>query len=414
MNSLVLFSGTMLANVLNYFFHLAVGRMVSVEVYGEVESLISLVNIISVPAMTLAMVATKFSACSKADCNPGESHEVWKYLNRKILKFGIPLFLLAVLATPYVADFMKIESWTPFVFIWIMMFLSFFAAVNSGILTGWQKFKDISLTGVWGAIVKLAAVIILVKAGFALNGAIGSFFLGVLASYIASIVMLRFIISAKETGAEDDVEKKFDFDSLKKYVLPAFLATLVINILGNVDMLLAKHNLDAVAAGQYGALTIVSKIIFYATGVIATVLFSMSAEDSHKNNDSLRIFRNASYLMLSLSAVATLIYFVFPELVLSILFGSKYSDVAGYLGWFAILVTLYSFANLEIQYLLSINSKADASYWMLAISLAAVVSLMFFGTNIYAILGIMIAAQILAIFIGLRYIFKSRKFTPVK
>lgn len=410
MNSLVLFSGTMLANVLNYFFHLAVGRMVSVEVYGEVESLISLVNIISVPAMTLAMVATKFSACSKADCNPGESHEVWKYLNRKVLKFGIPLFLLAVLATPYVADFMKIESWTPFVFIWIMMFLSFFAAVNSGILTGWQKFKGIGLTGVWGAIVKLAAVIILVKAGFALNGAIGSFFLGVLASYIASIVMLRFIISAKETGAEDDVEKKFDFDSLKKYVLPAFLATLVINILGNVDMLLAKHNLDAVAAGQYGALTIVSKIIFYATGVIATVLFSMSAEDSHKNNDSLRIFRNASYLMLSLSAVATLIYFVFPELVLSILFGSKYSDVAGYLGWFAILVTLYSFANLEIQYLLSINSKADASYWMLAISLAAVVSLMFFGTNIYAILGIMIAAQILAIFIGLRYIFKLQKY----
>ena len=135
----------------------------------------------------------------------------------------------------------------------------------------------------------------------------------------------------------------------------------------------------------------------------------MSAEDSHKKNNPLLIFRNASYLMLLISSVAIAIYFIFLELVLGLLFGSKYTDVAGYLGWFAILVTLYSFANLIIQYLLSINGKASVSYWMLVVAGLATVSIMLFGHSIYDIMNIMIVAQILAILIGAYYIFKSNK-----
>lgn len=407
MNSLILFSGTMFASFLNYLFHLFIGRMVSVEIYGEIESLVSLINIISVPAMTLTMVATKYAACSKADRNAGESKEIMKYLNKKIFKYGAPLFLSALIATPYLSDFMKIESDLPVIFIWVLMFLSFFGSVNNGILTGWQKFKDVSWAGIWGAVVKLVGGIVLIKVGFALNGAIGSFLLGGIASYIASIVMLKFIIRA-EDKKDGDLAKKFDTSELKQYVLPAFAATLAIAILGNVDMVLAKHNLDAVTAGQFGALTIVSKIIFFATGVIGTVLFSMSAEDSHKKNNPLLIFRNAAYLMFFVAASASIIYFVFPETVLSVLFGNKYADVAGYLGWFAILVTLYSFVNLIMQYLMSIHQSKSA-YAMLALAIMAALLVMFLGVNISVILGIMVAAQTAAILAGSFYIFKSTR-----
>lgn len=407
MNSLILFSGSMFANVLNYLFHLFIGRMVSVEIYGEIESLVSLIGIVSVPAMTLGMVATKYAACSKADCNAGESKEIWKYLNKKIFKYGLPLFVLALIVTPYVREFMNIESNLPVIFIWIMMFLSFFASINNGILSGWQKFKDTSWVGIWGSMVKLIGAVILIKLGFALNGAIGSFLLGGIASYIASVLMLKFIIRA-ENKKEGNLEKKFDTAELKRYILPAFAATLAITILGNVDMVIAKHNLDAMMAGQYGALTIVSKIIFFATGVIGAVLFSMSAEDSHKKNNPMLIFRNASYLMLFVSISAMIIYFVFPELVLSILFGNKYAAVAGYLGWFAILVTLYSFVNLIMQYLMSIHQTSN-TYIMLAIAILATVLAMFIGSSISAILWIMVIAQIAAILTGFYFIFNSRE-----
>ncbi|HTX86682.1 MAG TPA: hypothetical protein VMC41_01275, partial [Candidatus Nanoarchaeia archaeon] len=101
-NSLILFGGSFIANLLNYLFHLAIGRIVSPEIYGQTESLISLIAIISVPAATLGLVATKFAAAGKAENNPSSSAGLMKYLNRQIFIFGLPIFLLALALTPLV------------------------------------------------------------------------------------------------------------------------------------------------------------------------------------------------------------------------------------------------------------------------------------------------------------------------
>jgi len=183
---------------------------------------------------------------------------------------------------------------------------------------------------------------------------------------------------------------------------------LAINILSNADMVIAKHNLDEISAGQYGALTIVSKIIFFATGVIASVLFSMSAESDHKKGNPMTIFRNASYLMLFVSICATIIYFIFPNMVLGILFGKKYLSVSHYLGWFAIMVSLFSFTNLIFQYLLSIH-KTKIVYSLLTISIIASGLILFLGKSFSAILIIGSIAQLLAIIFGFYFILRGRE-----
>jgi O-antigen/teichoic acid export membrane protein len=403
-NSIILFSGSMLGNVLNYIFHLVVGRMVSVEIYGEVESLVSLITIVSVPAMTLGMIATKYSACSKADNDRRSSHDLMVYLNKKVFIYGIPIFAVAMFATPFFKEFLNISENMPLIIIWLMMFLALLGSINNGILLGWQKFKDASWIGVLGAIVKLISAIILIKLGFVLSGAVGSFAIGALASYIASIFTLRFILREKRAGDQNSI----DFRSVKKYVVPALIGNLAISILGNADMVLAKHNLDPLLAGQYGALTIVSKIIFFATGVIATVLFTMSAEGNHRKNNSRAILVQASALMLLVSTVAIAFYFAFPKFILSLLFGNKYSSVALYLGFFAVVVSLFSFVNLFLQYLLSIHRTKIAN-WLLSIAILEVVFVMFLGKSISAIIALVALIQVLAIITCFVFLFNKKK-----
>jgi len=406
-NSAVLFIGTMLASVLNYFFHLIIGRLVSVEIYGETESLLSLINIISVPAMTLTMVATKYAASCNAEKDRKGSREIWKYLNKKVLKYGLPIFALAVVLTPQIGNFLNIKNNFSLILIWITMLLSFFSAINLGILRGWQKFKQVSLAGIWGAAAKLIFGVILVKVGFALNGIVGSFMLGALASYFGAIFALKFIITKKKDNEIEDCNYKIDFKSLKRYVVPALVGNFAIAILGNADMVLAKHNLNSVLAGQYAALTVVSKIIFFATGIIASVLFSMSAENHHKKSDTLEIFKNASLLVLGVSFCAVIFYFIFPEFVLGMLFRNKYADVAGYLGWFAIMVTIYSYVNLMFQYLLSIK-KTKIAYGLFAVSSASSLVILFIGKDIYAILTIITITQISALMLGFYFLLKEK------
>lgn len=401
-NSAILFVGIMGASVLNYVFHLVIGRMVSIEEYGKIESLNSLIYIILIPTATLTMIVTKYGAGFKANDDKAGNRAFGRYLEKKIFVYGLPVFALFLLITPYVGNFLKIEERWPLVMLWILMFISFFSAVNSGILNGWQKFKSISAMNIWNAGIKLVFGALLVKLGFALSGAMGGYVLGGIVSYIASIIFLRFIFSAKVDGLVKPVMR----ESLKAFIIPFFIGNLAINIMGNADMILAKHILDPTQAGQYGALTIVSKIIFFATGVIATVLFSMSSENHYKKNDPGKIFRNASLLMLAISACAVIFYFLFPALILKLLFGSKYTGVAGYLGWFAVMVALFSYVNLMFQYLLSIH-KTKIVYSLLAISLISSLMILFTGHDIYGILKVTIISQAAGIFVGVYFLLSS-------
>ena len=405
-NSLILFSGTMAANVLNYFFHLLVGRAVSVSAYGEVESLLSLLAITSIPSAAIMMLATKYSASCKAENDLESNYGVMRYLNKKVFVYGFPFFLIALSLTPYLREFMNISSNFPIIIVWILMYLSFFGSITGGIINGWQKFKEANWTGILGTVVKLVSVIILIKVGLGAKGVMGSFLISGIFSYLISLYFIRFIFRAKKKE-KIDFKKKLAIGSIKDYLIPIFFGNLAIAILGNADMVLAKHNLDAVSAGQYGALTIVSKIIFFFTGVLASVLFSMSAEDSHKKNDSMKIFRQALYLLLFVSVFAIIAYFIFPELILSLLFKNKYVSVATYLGWFAIMVSIFSLVNLIFQYLLSIH-KTKVVYSLLFVSILTVLATLFLGKNIYAILLIMTTAQITAALVCL--FFLSRTF----
>jgi len=407
-NSAILFVGTMVVSVLNYIFHLVIGRVVSVEIYGEAEALISLITIISVPAATLTMVATKYVAACKVQDDKIGSYEILKYLNKKVLMYGLPFFLLAGFATPIIGRYLNIDNNLALILIWLSMLLSFFGAVNLGVLRGWQKFKDISYSGVWGAVAKFIFGIVLVKIGFALNGIVGSFVLGTLAVYVFTIFALRFIFIQKENhNSQSYCENKVDFKALKKYIVPVFVGNLAITILGYADMILAKHNLSAIEAGQYGALTVVSKIIFFATGIIASVLFSMSAENSHKGESSHSILKIALTLVLFASLVAIFVYFAYPVFILGMLFGSKYVVVAPFLGWFAIAVTLFSLSNVIFQYLLSIH-KTKISYAFMLIAIILVILIELYGTNIGAILTILIISQIAAIIVGSFYLFDGK------
>lgn len=398
-NSAILFIGTMAGNVLNYVFHLLLGRMTSVELYGEIESLIALTAIVAIPAATLGMIITKYSAHTKAENNPYGSHLIFKAFNQKIITWGIPLFLLALALTPLVKNFLKIDEYWPIILIWILMFLGFFSAITGGILTGWQKFKETSWISIISTLAKIVVGIGLLKIGFGASGVMGGFVLGGIIMYILSVRILRFT-KAKSADSKENL----DYSAMKKYFWPALMGIISITILSNIDMVLAKNKLDAIAAGQYGALSVASKAIFFATGVLGSVLFTMSAEENHKKGNSRRQLRNAVFLTFLATVLATTFYFLFPKFVLGVFFGSKYNDVAQYLGWFALMVSLFSFAHLFIQYLLSIN-RVKAALAFMFIALAEVLAIFLFAKSIYGIISIVIIIQIIAILTGLYFIF---------
>ncbi len=346
----------MIANVLNYVFHLMVGRMVSPGAYGEIESLISLLTIISVPAGTLTLIATKYAADMKAAGNVMGTLVLSRYLTKKVLIFGAPIFLVALLLTPLVKDFLNTEGRLPILLLWGVMFFTFLSAATSGILTGWQKFTNTSVIGVLATVLKLLAVLLLLKFGFAVSGVVGSYVLSTLFVYIANLFLLRRFFLKNVGGNEE--ETVVTFSGMKSYVIPAFYGTLSIAVLGNVDMIFAKHHLEAVTSGEYGALSVAAKTIFFVTGVLTTVLFAMSAEENKQGKTGSRTFGLAVGLT-SLVVIGSILFFsLFPEFVVSLLFGEKYLAVSHLLPWFALAAGIYSACQVR-RSVLNSNELSD-------------------------------------------------------
>jgi O-antigen/teichoic acid export membrane protein len=407
--SAVLFAGTIAANALNYLFHLAIGRMVSAEVYGEIESLASLLVIVSVPSATLGMVATKYGARTRSENGPGDHVWLFRYLNRNILVYGSVLLGTVFLGTPWLRDFLNFDQSLPIFLVWALMFFSLLSSVTTGFLAGWQKFWIINYAAVWGNALKLIVGVGLVAVGFGVSGAMGGFLSGGIGGYLVSLLAFRSLV--RPSGKVEHATERQEFSAVdpkevRGYIAWAFFGNLAMAMLGNADMVFAKHHLEAVTAGEYGTLFIASKTIFFMTSVVASVLFAVSAGKRHGHKDSLRLFRQGILLTLGLCGGVLLVFSLFPHFVLGVLFHKATLPVAGALGWFALSASLYSLVNIVFQYLLSIRQLRIIP-WLFAVAVLESVWLAASEPTFYEFIASVIVIQTLASLIGLFFVMKG-------
>lgn len=412
-NSVVLFAGTMAMNALNYIFHLSLGRMVSAETYGALQSLIALLTIVSVPAAALTMIATKYGAVAKARGDYSFGQDLFVYLNKQVVKYGWPLIVIGFLLIPFIKSFLHIDDTLSVALLWMLAAMTFFSSVSIGILSGWQKFGSVNTANVISTGIKLLLGVILAYLGFGLDGIVFGLVLAGVIGYFISVKRLGFLArGSNSVETQPKTKEPFDFSSVREYATTAIIGTLGITALGNVDIVLAKHSLTPELAGAYGALAVVAKIIFFVTGVVATVLFSMSSESVEKNNNrhpqSFFVFWSALALTITVSAAAVAFYFFAPKFVMGIFFGDKYLAVAPFLGWFGLAAGFYAVVNLILQQLLSMHLIRPAQ-WLLVITMIESLALFFFGASLASIIAIVIGAQILALFFGLAFVLKACK-----
>ncbi|NCU42152.1 MAG: hypothetical protein EOM19_05565 [Candidatus Moranbacteria bacterium] len=395
-NSALLFAGTMTANILNYVFHFAMGRMVSPQAYGEVEAIVSLLAIITIPSSAIVIVATRYAARFKARNDVRKSERLFFLFHKKVFLFIFPLLFIGFFATPWVQSFLKIEDSFAIYFLWGLAFLSFFNAIAKGTMSGWQRFLGLGIVNASVSFVKLVFSVFFVWLGFSVGGVVGALLLSSVSGYILFLFILgRFRKKEYNKGKEKPtLEGNQPKNSVYTYAIPVLFSTFAFMMLGNADMVLAKHHLSPEDAGLYGALFIVSKTIFFFSSILAGVMFSMSAEEHeksilHKTKNRSKIFRNAALLTLFICLISIVFFFLFPAFVLSIFFGEKYLAGTHLLGWFAVASSLYTLIYLFLQYFLSIH-KTIIVWWVVLGVVAEAFAIYIWGYSIESIISLIL------------------------
>jgi O-antigen/teichoic acid export membrane protein len=339
-HSSILFIASLIAGFLNYLYQVYVGRVLGPSDYSIFSSLVSLLLIISIPSSTILTSVAKLVS----EYNP--EHGKIKFLIaqafKKLTLIGGLVSLLFIISSAYIGDFLKIDSRMPFLILSLVLFISFLTPILTGALQGLQMFNQMGINGIAGAFFKLIFGVVLVYFSFGVNGALLALFLGSFFALLSALIPLRFLKTSREVNGN---VKFFT------YSMTVLFATVGLSFLPNVDILLVKHYFDNANAGYYAAAALLGKVILFITGPIVMVMFpKVSVMHNKKDNKGISLLHNTLLYTGALALSIIIVYGIFPEFVVNVLFGPKFTGIKELLGYFAVALTFFSLTNAVVFY----------------------------------------------------------------
>lgn len=386
-SSSIIFIGTIIGSFFSYLFNMLVGRWLGPEQYGEFAALLSLMMIISVFGGAVLTVTMKYSSELFAQQRYAALKKLFLVFSRYALFAGLGLFGISLLFVGLISNFLSIQNNAAIILVLFSFIFGFLMVVNRGILQGTQRFVPLSIISVIEPGLRLFFGIILIKAGFALLGTLLGIVLATVVVYLLTFFPLKKLFAGRKKDKTTFVFNKRDIFS---YSAPAFLATVLLMISLNMDVLLIKHYFSGEDAGVYAAISTIGKIILYTSGPIISVMFPMISEKATKGDKHYKIFLGSLVFTLICGLVILGVYYLAPGMVINILYGAKYADSYRLLAPVGFAFLLYSLVNLITSYFLSIKDFKFL-YFFFGVIVLQFLTINSFHSSIEVVVKILIA-----------------------
>lgn len=346
-DNFILFISNFILGFFGYLYQFYLGRVLGPADYGIIGALFAIAYIEGVSFNTIFATTTKFTASLKAKNELNKLNPLFFSLLKNLLILGTLIFLIFLISSRNIASFLNINDLTPVILVGLFFIIAILIPINRGILQGLQSFKYLGINFILEGITKFIFVVILVKLGFGVNGAMIALILSYLIPFIVSYCKVRKLVG-NEKG-------KYDIRPLIKYSLPVLLSLLSLTLVFTLDVILVKHLLDPISAGHYSAISLLGKVIFFASTSISMVMFAKVSELYEMKKPTLLLFYKSLLLVLVISLPITIFYYLFPYFTIGLLFGKEYFGIANLVGLFGLFATFFSLTWTTLFYNLSIN-----------------------------------------------------------
>lgn len=347
----LVFAATMIGNVLNYVFNLAISRRIGVENFATLSSLVSALMILSVPANVLNLIVVKYVSEFHA---VDDRAKTWR-LTQLLFKWtgvGGAGFLLAglVLHKP-ISDFLRIPDQTGVLLCFVLLAISFVTPSIRGLLQGEQEFKQFSASVVLEGFLKVAIGVGLVYAGYGVVGALSGWIAG---SAIALGYTLWAVYSHR-ANLTTPVHLRLDSGRLLKTVAGIALAMGALTVMSFTDVILVKHYFNARQAGLYAALSLTGRVLLFLVGFFPMVLLPKAVATAKRGESPARLLFQAVIGTVAISGPALMVFALLPATVIKLLAGSAFVAAAPYVFEYDVAIAMLAIITLLVNYKIGLH-----------------------------------------------------------
>jgi len=388
--SFIVLLGNALGNFASYLYHLLIGRFLGPSDYGLLASLLSLSYYLGIPISVLGWLIVKYVSSKNK-----EQSWIFGFVKKiclDVFPYACLGFVFFLFTFPWLKNLLKIPSFFLFLGIALNSFLSIYSGVFAAVIQGLKNFEKLTILNIASNWLRLIFGLLAVFWGLKVGGIVYSAIFATLITLFLGYFFVKLPVFSKNKKGELNIE--ISLDNFKSYFISFLLANISLISLMTADVILARFFLSSLESGYYASLSVLGRIIFFASSPVVSVMFPMVAEQHAQGGRYWRNFFLSFLIIFLISLTISLVYFSFPNPMVRILFGENYLPSAKFLPYFSLLFSLYSFCYLIVNFFLSI-SEVKASYLVSFFAIFQVVLIYIFHQNFLQI----IKANIFGIFL---------------
>jgi len=350
--SLIIMVSSLAGGVLNYLYNPLVARLLTAAQYGELLTMFAILNVLTIPASTNAIVTTQYVSRYIATGDEGALGGFMRKMYRQVSIISVGLIAVFLVLLPLMVHFFHFSSGAALLLLGVSIPAAFITPVVQGVIQGRQQFMRLSVINVASPLVKIIGVSVAMVLGYQLTGIIGILGIGSIAVAYAAFrwARIRRPLDDRPAGVPSTRE-------LLNRGTYALLANIGLILLLNIDLFITKRYLSPDLAGQYGTISLLGKAIFFFGGSLALVLFPMVLSRHAKNESSASVVSKALFAMSAITTCVVAVFAVGGPPIVRLLFGARYLNFSSVLWLTGIVFGLYSVIYILSMFFLATPSR---------------------------------------------------------
>jgi O-antigen/teichoic acid export membrane protein len=315
----IVFGGLVIANVFNYLYFMAAGRVLGVEPYGELTSISAAVLALSAPAGVAQTVLARLSAEFEATGSAGALARIARVAVRWSALAAAGAVLAAVAFLGPLTAFFHASSPQPVLIGALALAVYSVTTVQRGILQGTHRFGPLA----WSYFAE-TGVRVAVGIPLAVRGGVAGALLGLLAGVTASTLYNAAVMRAP---AKPSAEPAAPLPSVRRIVANVGLLQLMLTILySSYDVALVRHLLDPRSAGLYAAASLAGRAVIGLLAFIPILVMPKATAAASRGAPVLPLLAAGLGAGIAIAGSAALVTAAASGTVVTLLAGSAFRD----------------------------------------------------------------------------------------
>ena len=388
-------AGASLANnAIQLAFTIAVTRLLGKADYSALAALISAFLVLLVGGQSVQAAAAREVALGRLGDRATLHRTVTRWTRTLLVAAALAALLGSALRVP-LAGLIGVpeHAWAaaavlPTGVLWMLL------SLQRGVLQGLHAFGAIAASIVGEGLGRLVLGVGLVVAAGGVTGAFvaSPLTFGLTSAALAVVLGRRLDAAAARTGAAEPATRTLRGLMADGRVPIAGL--LLLAVLQNVDVIIARHELDPGRAGSYAVASVAAKAVIWVAIGVGLHLLPQAAARAAAGVDPRPVLLRALGMLAAVAVPSLLAFVLVPRFILRTAFGPDTVDAAPALAVLGLAMALLAVAYLTVQYLIALGHARFL--WVLGVVAGAEIALLLTSDSILGLATTVLAAQAVA------------------